>query len=91
LFQFAKTHRAIFDLVGNVWEWTASRVGAYTDQSFDQTVSADGVEDRISRGSSWLSSEEEATQVTFRSFDPPYNAYEDLGFRIAVGSVGSYE
>ena len=84
LFQHVKTKLPIFDLVGNVWEWTASKANPYTLASFNQSFDSADVEDRISRGSSWLSSEEESTQVTFRSFDPPFNAYEDLGFRIVV-------
>ena len=90
LFQSLKTRAPVFDLVGNVWEWTASKVGAYTKTSFEQTLHVDGLEDRIARGSSWLSSEEESTQITFRSFDPPYNAYEDLGFRVAIGEGEVY-
>lgn len=89
LFQFVGVNCPVFDLVGNVWEWTASKVGPYTPLSFSQKLVAGGLEDRISRGSSWLSSEEESTQITFRSFDPPYNAYEDLGFRVAIGVVES--
>ncbi len=85
LFQCVQTRLPLFDLVGNVWEWTATKVGAYTARSFEQVVDVEGLDDRISRGSSWLSSEEESTFVTFRSFDPPYNVYEDLGFRIAIG------
>lgn len=84
LFKFVSTKLPIFDLVGNVWEWTASKSGPYTSDSFRQILDTNGLEDRIARGSSWLSSEEESTEITFRSFDPPYNAYEDLGFRIAI-------
>ena len=83
-FECIKTNLPIFDVVGNVWEWTASKAAIYSEKSFEQNMDVEGLDDRISRGSSWLSSEEESTQVTFRSFDPPYNAYEDLGLRIAV-------
>lgn len=85
LFQCVQTRLPVFDVVGNVWEWTATKVGAYSARSFAQVVDVEGLDDRISRGSSWLSSEEESTFVTFRSFDPPYNVYEDLGFRMAIG------
>ena len=84
VFECIKTNLPIFDVVGNVWEWTASKAAIYSEKSFEQNMDVEGLDDRISRGSSWLSSEEESTQVTFRSFDPPYNAYEDLGLRIAV-------
>ena len=84
LFKFVKTSFPIFDLVGNVWEWTASKVHHYSKETFNQIIDEKSFDDRISRGSSWLSSEEESTQITFRSFDPPYNAYEDLGFRIVI-------
>jgi formylglycine-generating enzyme required for sulfatase activity len=84
LFDFVQSQLPIYDLVGNVWEWTASRVQKYNQDSFKQTFDVQGMDDRIARGSSWLSSEEESSQVTFRSFDPPYNAYEDLGFRIVI-------
>jgi formylglycine-generating enzyme required for sulfatase activity len=74
----------VYDVVGNVWEWTASFAEPYSAKIFDQTVQESGLFDRVARGSSWLSSEVESTEITFRSFDPPYNAYEDLGFRICV-------
>jgi len=84
LFENVKTNLPIFDMVGNVWEWTVSKVQPYSKETFNQIADETSFEDRIARGSSWLSSEEESTQITFRSFDPPYNAYEDLGFRIVI-------
>ena len=84
LFDFLQTKLPIFDLVGNVWEWTASKVHKYSGDSFKQEIEVTGMDDRIARGSSWLSSEEESSQITFRSYDPPYNAYSDLGFRIVI-------
>jgi formylglycine-generating enzyme required for sulfatase activity len=84
LFESVETHLRVFDLVGNVWEWTASKAVPYSRSTFVQAEDDDGFEDRIARGSSWLSSEEESPQITFRSFDPPYNAYEDLGFRVVL-------
>jgi formylglycine-generating enzyme required for sulfatase activity len=84
LFQCLETRLPIFDLVGNVWEWTASIARPYDARSFSKDLEPQGLNDRIARGSSWLSSENESTEITFRSFDPPYNAYEDLGLRIAI-------
>lgn len=85
LFRFVETNKPIYDLIGNAWELTASKAEPYSERSFDQRIDLHGEFDRIARGSSWLSSERESAEVTFRSFDPPYNAYEDLGFRIVVG------
>ena len=73
-----------FDLIGNVWEWTGSKVAHYSLHSFDQEPEHLTFVNKIARGSSWLSSEEKSTQLTFRSFDPSYKAHEDLGFRILV-------
>ena len=84
LFESVPTDLPLFDLAGNVWEWTASKAEPYGAASFERTVEYHGLSDRIARGSSWLSSEDEASQITFRSFDPPYNSYEDLGFRITI-------
>lgn len=82
LFQFVQTRLPIYDLVGNVWEWTGSIATPYDKSAFNQSFDHVGLQDRVARGSSWLSSEVESTQITFRSFDPPYNAYEDLGLRL---------
>lgn len=84
LFDFVESKLPILDLVGNVWEWTSSKVHIYSQESFKQSLEIQGIDDRIARGSSWLSKEEESSQITFRSFDPPYFAYEDLGFRIVI-------
>lgn len=88
LFRSTPSRLPIFDMVGNVWEWTASPKQPYSEATFYAMAAGDSMEDRIARGSSWLSREPEAAKVTFRSFDPPYNAYDDLGFRIVVASAG---
>lgn len=71
------------DLIGNVWEWTCSPVRAYA-AGIDPSVRAKDLEERIARGGSWRTTEPHANTLFFRSFDPPYLAHEDLGFRIVV-------
>ncbi|MFK4529175.1 formylglycine-generating enzyme required for sulfatase activity/energy-coupling factor transporter ATP-binding protein EcfA2 [Bradyrhizobium japonicum] len=78
----------LHDIVGNVWEWTLSKAKPYSQEAFRQEEDVCGLDDRVARGSSWLSSEIEAAEITFRSFDPPYNAYEDLGIRLCVAERG---
>ena len=92
LFTFVKSRLDIYDLIGNVWEWTCSRAEPYSAHSFEQICEIDEhLADRVARGSSWLSSEIESAEITFRSFDPPYNAYEDLGFRVCIGARNNVE
>jgi formylglycine-generating enzyme required for sulfatase activity len=79
------------DLAGNVWEWTLSHPSPYDASHDDVRDVVGGIEDRIVRGSSWLSREQESSQATFRSFDPPCNVYEDLGFRVAIYMRGDHE
>jgi formylglycine-generating enzyme required for sulfatase activity len=72
------------DMAGNVWEWTRSRPFPYSSEHDPEREVTEGLHDRIVRGSSWLSAERESPAATFRSYDPSCNAYEDLGFRIAI-------
>jgi formylglycine-generating enzyme required for sulfatase activity len=69
--------------VGNVWEWCLSPADEYTARP---SISPEGgLGDRVTRGSSWLAKEPLTRDVAFRSYDPPCNAYVDLGLRVVVG------
>jgi formylglycine-generating enzyme required for sulfatase activity len=81
-FALGKDALTLEDLGGNVWEWVSSRSLPW--DSGDDRESADGLDNRVCRGGSWYSSEPLASHVSFRSDDPPCNAYWDLGFRIVV-------
>lgn len=74
------------DLIGNVWEWTTSVMHDYSAERIHDAFSAGGLQDRIVRGGSWLSAEPLSATISFRSFDPPCNAYDDLGFRLVLVS-----
>jgi formylglycine-generating enzyme required for sulfatase activity len=82
LFPWARWESGPLDIVGNVWEWTSAPLSTYAEAE-EAARSTAGLVDRMVRGSSWLSTERESPEVTFRSFDPPCNAYADLGFRLA--------
>lgn len=84
LFPWASWEGGPLDMVGNVWEWTLSSLAVYHAGVVEDIPPRDGMVERVVRGSSWLSHEPESVEVTFRSFDPPFNAYEDLGFRVVV-------
>jgi formylglycine-generating enzyme required for sulfatase activity len=72
-------------MVGNVWEWCLSEAPLPPTEPFD---GIDGVgPDRTTRGSSWLAKEPLTRNSSFRSWDPPCNAYVDLSFRVAIASI----
>jgi formylglycine-generating enzyme required for sulfatase activity len=69
---FAPDRLGLYDLIGNVWEWTAS-------------LYADGDERRVARGGSWFCSRGycSAYRPDFRGKSPPDRAFNNVGFRCA--------
>ncbi|WP_433607907.1 formylglycine-generating enzyme family protein [Dactylosporangium sp. CA-139114] len=83
LFPWSTWSGGPLDLVGNVWEWTRSKAVSYgAEEPGRHDLQGDA--DRVVRGGSWFSREPLSREVQFRSFDPPQNAYVDLGFRVAL-------
>ncbi len=76
-FGAGKTATGVYDLAGNVWEWTASRYCPYTDP--DCTV-----ESRITRGGAWNSDLREDVRMTRRDKNTPAARTADVGFRCAL-------
>jgi formylglycine-generating enzyme required for sulfatase activity len=77
-----------FDMIGNVWEWTKSLNGKFGEIENPEGVGESALNERIVRGGSWLSASPATSNICVRSFDPPCNAYEDLGFRIVARKRG---
>ncbi len=71
----------LFDVAGNVWEWTDSPFVAYPGSAHeDSQYSADL---RVTRGGGWFDTEEQV-RATNRSAGPPsITANDDVGFRCA--------
>ncbi len=69
----------VLDLIGNVWEWTASEAGAYPGSNI-QIV--EGVQ--VTRGGGFFdkTTGAEAITSTFRAFIPPDTKDKTLGFRL---------
>lgn len=77
---FSPNGFGLYDTVGNVWEWTCSEYGAYSEGK--QTQCNQSVTGRrVLRGGSWLS---EALNVrsAFRNYDVTTYWNFDLGFRL---------
>ena len=67
----------VFDLTGNVWEWTANDVISYSDPNI---TLAPG---KVIRGGAFYAPKERAT-TTYRGFAPPDTGKPGIGFRCVV-------
>jgi formylglycine-generating enzyme required for sulfatase activity len=72
-----KSPFGLVDMVGNVWEWTASAPGAGDPQP------PNGGEARVLRGGSWSINSKQAVMTTSRGFHQPTSRSNGIGFRCA--------
>lgn len=72
----------LYDMAGNVWEWTASVYDANYKFSEQASSSNDTLSRRVLRGGSW-SSVLDSLRSAFRLKDSPDNRYNILGFRLS--------
>jgi len=70
---FASNRIGLYDMIGNVWEWTAD--------SYDSQGTL-----RVARGGSWFCSANYcgAYREGFRGKSPPDHAFNNVGFRCAI-------
>lgn len=73
-----------YDMAGNVYEWVSSLYKPYpysaTDGREDPNATGDDVE-RVIRGGSWASRNEESLRGSFRFSSEPDGAYSGIGLR----------
>ncbi len=87
----------IFDLSGNVWEWTRSLWGKegekpdfkypYTIEDGRENLDASGNIRRVMRGGSWLNNRSYGRSA-YRFRLEPSNFFNRVGFRVALSPVG---
>jgi formylglycine-generating enzyme required for sulfatase activity len=78
----------VYDLVGNVWEWTRSRYLPYPYTTAGEREDLGSSEARVHRGGSWSASPPHASAVT-RSFHRPDVFDHNLGFRLVRATSSS--
>ncbi|MBC8874758.1 MAG: SUMF1/EgtB/PvdO family nonheme iron enzyme [Planctomycetes bacterium] len=71
----------LFDMHGNVWEWTRTEYRSYPYQEDDGRNDIASSEDRVVRGGSWYDRPKRC-RSGFRLSYPPYQRVFNVGFRI---------
>jgi formylglycine-generating enzyme required for sulfatase activity len=73
------------DMIGNVWEWTASGYKSDTFQAVEHYDHPSGIEDgnsRVLRGGSWCNSNDRDLSSAYRIYYYPDYRYNYVGFRL---------
>lgn len=83
-FPLGQTRDGLFDVAGNVWEWTSSRALPMSVHHDRNRHTVNSVTDVVVRGGSWFSDVDGAVRCGYRGIDLPQNVYYDVGFRIIV-------
>jgi formylglycine-generating enzyme required for sulfatase activity len=71
----------VYDMSGNVWEWTWDRWGSYPAGTLTDYRGAASGSYRVNRGGNWNAYASICT-VAFRGFNDLYNQFIDIGFRV---------
>jgi len=71
----------LYDMIGNVWEWTEDCYQSYSGAPSDGSAVGGSCEWRVLRGGSWGSNQ--ALRSAFRDLGPPVHRGDVSGFRLA--------
>lgn len=77
---YAPNGWGLYDMVGNVWEWTWDTYGAYGDASMTDPFADQGT-DRVNRGGGW-GNKPASARIAKRVWNAPGDRYQRLGFRV---------
>jgi formylglycine-generating enzyme required for sulfatase activity len=82
-FPAGRSRFGLYDVVGNVWEWTADWDAPYTSEAQVDPKGPTAGEDRIVRGGGWNGSYQSWVKPTRRYSFPPSTRSHVVGFRCA--------
>ncbi len=80
--QLAPNAWGLYDMLGNVYEWTHDWYGSYSGGAERDPTGPGSGSDRVYRGGSW-DSEARGSRASSRGWDAPGLRGDDLGFRLA--------
>ncbi len=72
----------LYDMLGNVYEWTQDRYGDYSAGHQTDPAGPKSSFNRVRRGGGWNYGARGVRAAGYRGYDDPGDRYTDLGFRI---------
>lgn len=76
----------LYDMLGNVWEWTWDRYGPYSATSMVDPLGPESGSNRVIRGGSWINDARNVSAAVRYSYGPDIR-YDFIGFRLARGQL----